>query len=337
MLATIFTCLLLICLGFFILIKSSDLFVDKMSAFAKSIGVSEFIIGLTIVALGTSFPELVSSIISTLKGLPELTIGSLLGSNIANIGLILGLSGMIGNIDIEHKIIKRDGYMMMFAAIIFYIFAISLEMSRAESFILLLIYVSYIIFLFKERKVFEKEYFSDFLSYTISLKFLKNLISKKSKYSQKTKMDIKSLIISGFSLAGVIIGSMIVVNNAIKLSTSLGISEGFVGLTLIALGTSLPELSISLLAAKKGHGEIALGNVFGSNIANTLLIIGISSFIAPFSLSGLVKYFIIPFMLLLYVLLLVFIQKENILYRWQSRILFVLYLLFISVNVIFLI
>ncbi len=324
--------LFFIVLGFFLLIKASDIFVDKMSLVAESIGVSEFVIGLTVVALGTSFPELISSAISTFKGLPEMTLGSLLGSNIANIALILGISGMINNIEIEHKIIKRDGYMMAFAGLLFYLFSVSLEMSRAESFILLIIYISYVIFLFKDKKVFEKDYFTDFLSFALSLKFIKNLMSKKSEFEKKKKIDWNSLLIACLCLIAVVLGATLVINNSIKLSKLLGISEGFVGLTLIGIGTSLPELSISILASKKGHGEIALGNVFGSNIANTLLILGISSFISPFSLSNLTKFFIVPFMVFISFLLIFFIHKENTLHKWQSKILFFLYLVFISIN-----
>ena len=129
--------IILLIIGFAIILKASDIFIDKITVVAKSIGISEFVIGLTMVAFGTSVPELVSSVIASIKGSSPLALGNIMGSNITNIGLILGITGMISVVKIKHNVIKRDGYIMLLTSALFYLFTVSLELSRFEAIILI--------------------------------------------------------------------------------------------------------------------------------------------------------------------------------------------------------
>jgi cation:H+ antiporter len=324
----------LFAIGLFVLIKASDIFVDKISIFAKSVGISEFIIGLTLVAFGTSMPELVSSIIASIKGSPQLVVGNLLGSNIANIGLILGITGMISIIKLEEGVIKRDGYIMLASSIIVYLFTVSVELSRFEALILILMYISYLIFLFKEKTIFETEFFEDYLHFFINFQFLK-VLRKVNHAGDRSKHAVayKELLISLGCLIFVIIGADLIVDKSIWLAGAIGVTEGFIGLTIVALGTSLPELSISVAAARKGQGEIVLGNILGSNIMNILFIMGISALITPIQFTRFTTFFVGPFMIFLSALLMMFIIGKKRLKRWQGAVLIGFYILFVIVSI----
>ncbi|MFH0876547.1 MAG: calcium/sodium antiporter [archaeon] len=319
--------------GLFILIKASDIFVDNVSIFAKSIGISEFIIGLTLVAFGTSMPELVSSLIASIKGSTQLVVGNLVGSNIANIGLILGITGLISVIKIEDGIIKRDGYLMLFSTALFYIFTVSHQLSQVEAGMLIIMYLVYLIFLFKEKTLFETDFFEDYLNFFIKFQFL-NVLHKMNKKNNNNhpKIAFKELFISILSLIFVVLGANIIVDKSIWLAKAIGVTEGFIGLTIVALGTSLPELSISIVAAKKGQGDIALGNILGSNIVNIMFILGVSALITPIQFTKFTTFFVAPFLLFLSFLLIVFIARKNKLQKWQSAALLGFYILFIIVS-----
>lgn len=324
----------LFAIGLLLLLKSSEKFVEFVSAFAKSIGVSQFIIGLTLVAFGTSMPELVSSLIASIKGSPDIVIGNILGSNIANIGLIIGITAFISSVKADRDMIKRDGYMMLASAIVTYIFVVSHELSRTESVILILMYLAYLIFLFKERSVFETGFFDEYLDYFINFEFLK-VVWKKGKNEKKSiSISYKDMFFSAASLTIVILSANLIVDKSVWLAGTLGVTEGFIGLTLIALGTSLPELAVSVTAAKKGHGEIALGNVLGSNIVNILFILSLSSFFSPLSLSAFESFFIGPLMVLLSFLLIIFIAVKNRLRKIHGVIFLFIYLIFLAGTVL---
>lgn len=324
---------LLFALGLFILIKASDIFVDKISIFAKSAGISEFVIGLTLVAVGTSMPEMVSSLIASFRGSTQLVVGNLVGSNIANIGLILGIAGMISVIKVDNHIIKRDGYLMLFSSAIFYIFSATRELSRLEAIILILMYLGYLLFLFKERTLFETDFFEDYLHFFINFNFLEVLTNiKKGHIKSNPKAAFKELAISVVSLAFVIFGANMIVDKSIWLAKAVGVTEGFIGLTIVAIGTSLPELSISITAAKNKKGDIVLGNILGSNIVNIMFILGISALITPIQFTSFTTFFVGPFLLFLSSILILFIAKKNRLQKWQGAVLLGLYAFFIIVS-----
>jgi len=302
-------------IGLILLVKGSDVFVSSASSIAKKLGVSEFIIGLTLVAIGTSIPELASSMAASLSHSSGIVIGNVVGSNIANIALIVGCAAIISEVKTHSQMIQRDGYIMLFAFILFLVFAFDLQLSRTEASILILLYVAYIFFLFEETSKYEgKFYFKEFITYFVKFKYVKtmnqrirtginNHNSGEEQENNKEHSDLyKDLLILAFSGIAVMLG---------------------------AKYTSLPELMVTISAARKGYGSIAIGNVIGSNITNILLVLGISAFVFPLEITGLSIMFTIPFMIIISVVLLWFIHTHWEIRRIEGMALLLLYLIFL--------
>ena len=258
---------LLFILGFVFLIKGADMLVEGASSLAKKCGISDMVIGLTIVAFGTSAPELVVNVTSSLQGATGITIGNVLGSNIANILLILGAAAVITPITVQKKFLSREVVICLAATLVFAIFindaridgAATSRVSRSEGIILILLLLFFVYYLFATAKRENTDTES-----TIAIFPLR-----------------KSLLWIGLGLVGLLFGGERIVNGAVAIATSFWLSERLIGLTIIAVGTSLPELATSLLAAYRKNADIALGNVIGSNVFNILFILGVSAVIAP--------------------------------------------------------
>lgn len=257
---------LLLLLGFIILIKGADLFVDGASGIASNLKVPKIVIGLTIVAFGTSAPEFAVSVKSLLSDSGDIVLGNVIGSNILNILLILGISATIHPLSVKNNTVKKELPITMLITILFAtllsdnIFDKNLtnNFTRSDGIVLVLFFLVFIYYLISiSRKRTEDE-------------DNKNILSIK-----------KSCIFTIIGLLGIIYGSNFVVDSAISLAKILGVSERMISLTIIALGTSLPELVTSLIATKKGEFDIAIGNVVGSNIFNIGVVIGV-----PISLFG---------------------------------------------------
>ena len=257
---------LLLLLGFIILIKGADLFVDGASGIAANLKVPKIVIGLTIVAFGTSAPEFAVSVKSLLSNSGDIVLGNVIGSNILNILLILGISATIHPLSVKNNTVKKELPITMLITILFAtllsdnIFDKNLtnNFTRSDGIVLVLFFLVFIYYLISiSRKRTEDE-------------DNKNILSIK-----------KSCIFTIIGLLGIIYGSNFVVDSAISLAKILGVSERMISLTIIALGTSLPELVTSLIATKKGEFDIAIGNVVGSNIFNIGVVIGV-----PISLFG---------------------------------------------------
>ena len=256
-----------ILIGFILLIKGADFLVKGSSSIAKKLHISEIIIGLTIVSIGTSMPELFVSTTSALDGYSDISIGNIIGSNICNLLFILGLSALIRPVKFQ----KQTKWIENPISIIFTLFFLFIcntnkNITRFEGIILICLFIL-------------------FLLYTI-------LITKKNqqkvliKLSDEKLKNISIIKNSLLMISGVIIlkfGGELVVEHAKKIAISLNISEKVIGLTIVAIGTSLPELATSVTAAIRGDSDIAIGNIVGSNIFNILLIIGVSAFINPIS------------------------------------------------------
>ena len=247
--------IILIIIGFIFLIKGSDILIDGAENIAKKLKIPELVIGLTIVAFGTSLPELVVSIASVKKGHDELLLGNILGSCIYNLLLILGIIFIIKPIKIENKT-QGNIIIQILAILTIAIFCnIGEEKSRTEGILLLLIFIIFLLASFNTKKEDKKE---------------KNKI--------KTSKSIIYIIIGSTLLK---IGGDLVVNNSITIAEKLNITKTIIGSTIVALGTSLPELVTSIIATKKGKENIAIGNIIGSNIFNLLLVLGTTSIIQP--------------------------------------------------------
>jgi len=250
---------LLLAVGFFLLVKGADWFVDGASGIATKLKIPQLVIGLTIVAMGTSAPEAAVSITAALKGSAEITIGNVVGSNLLNILIILGLSALVTPLAVAKSTIKIDIPVVIAATLILLWMGYDGTITLFEGMLLLLIFVSYIGYLMyvaiKERKENNEEV--------------------------KELSLVKSVLCTVVGLCLIVLGSDVTVDAATKIAKILGLSERFIGLTIVALGTSLPELFTSVSAARKGNADIAIGNIVGSNIFNILFIVGLSALVIP--------------------------------------------------------
>lgn len=251
-----------ISIGFLFLVKGADLFVDNASGIASKLGISSLIIGLTIVAFGTSLPELAVSVTAALDGSNEIAVGNVVGSNIFNLLVVAGLSACIYPLVVNQQIMKRDWPLSTLAAVILFVFLLDLNISRIEALLLL---ACFAVLLFVQ---------------------IKNTKKEEEKKQSETRSFGKLLIFLVLGIVGIVVGGQLAVEGAVNLATLLGLSETLIGLTIVAIGTSLPELVTSLVAASKNENEIAMGNVIGSNLFNIFFILGTSALLNPIGVEA---------------------------------------------------
>lgn len=261
---------LLLILGFFFLVKGADIFVEGSSNLAKVLKIPTLIIGLTIVAFGTSAPEAAVSITASLNGSNGITIGNVIGSNICNLLLVLGLSALCRPLKTTKKVIERDYLFCILSSVILVIMVAESFLSGGE--MAIVTRSNGLVLL-----CFLGMYLYSLLLDALSEK--KKLEVEKRKFSWK---DIVGIIVGAI---GILIGGNFVVNSAVDIAKSYHISENLIALTIVAIGTSLPELVTSVVAARKGETDIAIGNVIGSNIFNIFFILGISATIMPLTVE----------------------------------------------------
>lgn len=255
---------LLLALGFIMLIKGADWFVEGASGIAGRLGIPQIVIGLTVVAMGTSAPEAAVSIAAALKDSADITVGNIVGSNILNILIILGITSVIAPIAVSKSTLFGEIPFMIFITVLMLIMGLDGTISLIDGCIMMIFFAVYLVCLF--------------------------IRAKKGKTNAdidvKTHKPWQSAISTVGGLALVIIGSDFAVDSASKIAEFFGMSQRFIGLTVVALGTSLPELFTSVSAAKKGNPDIAIGNIVGSNIFNILFVVGISAMITPVPFSS---------------------------------------------------
>lgn len=259
---------ILIIVGFVALIYGANWLVNGASSLAKKYGVSDLVIGLTIVAFGTSAPELVVNSVASADGFSDIVMGNIIGSNNFNLFIILGIAALVYPIAVQRSTITKEIPISLFAAVLIlvlgnnFFMGSDLEISRWNAAIMLLFFAGFIFYIFKQMKAEPQE---------------------ENSFMPKSNTAIFGLIIFGF--AGLIVGGKLVVDNAITVATDLGVSQKIIGLTIIAVGTSLPELLTSVVAALKKNSDIAIGNVIGSNVFNILLVVPISAMIRPIAFN----------------------------------------------------
>ena len=323
------------------------MFVEGSARIAKFFGISEFLIGLTLIAGGTSIPELSSSIIASLDNQSGLITGTIIGSNIANIGLIVGLSALFMEIKIDKGILKRDCYIMLFTAILFYVFILDGRLSKGEGFFFILLYFAYIKFLLAFSSNKRKQNFKEFLKYFVRMEYIipeksQSIIEIAKKMPKITSGYIYKLyrtaikhnlirdsVVIIASILAIIFGAKSLVGEAVWFANYFQIPPNIIGLTVIAVGTSLPELMVSLSSARKGYSKILLGNILGSNIINILLILGVSSLINPINILKTTLLYNAPFMIFFSFLFMVIIRRYWRIKRTEGAILLLLYISFI--------
>lgn len=251
---------LLLLVGFILLIKGADFFVDGASSIAAKLKVPSLIIGLTVVSMGTSLPEAAVSISASLSGSNGISLGNVIGSNFFNLLVVLGVSSAILPISADRDILRRDMPVNIGITALLFILLLDGSLGRLDSAILLVLLVAYILLLIRSA-----------------------LQNRTEEDETKILSWLKSIIFTVAGAAAIIFGGDLVVNNATVIATKLGMGETLVGLTIVAFGTSLPELVTSIIAAKKGDSGIAIGNVVGSSIFNILFILGMAGVIQPLS------------------------------------------------------
>lgn len=256
--------ILLLVVGFAMLVKGADWFVDGAAGIATKFGIPQLVVGLTIVAMGTSAPEAAVSITAALKGTAGIAVGNVVGSNILNILIILGLTGVITSVAIQKSTLVYEIPFMLFISVLLIVFGMNgNSINFFEGIIFWVLFIVYLTYLF--------------------------VLARKGNTEEEKEEEksIPRLLLSAI-IGGVIVvwGSDITVDSATAIAKAVGLSEQFIGLTIVALGTSLPELVTSVTAARKGNADIAIGNIVGSNIFNILFVLGTSALIIPITFAS---------------------------------------------------
>ncbi|MBP7838907.1 MAG: calcium/sodium antiporter [Bacteroidales bacterium] len=307
--------LLILTGGLVLLIKGADWLVNGASALAKKYNVSDLVIGLTVVAFGTSAPEMVINVFASAQNHQDIVFGNVIGSNLFNLFAILGISGIIFPLTVQNNTIKKEIPISFLAIIAIFILAndhlfynSTNVMSRSDGIILFIFFCFFLFYIYKQIK--NKSDITD------------------TQVKQLSVLKITLLII--FGLGGLVVGGKLVINSAVDIAKALGVSKKIIGLTIVAAGTSLPELATSVVATVKKNCDIAVGNIIGSNIFNIFLILSVSSLVRP------IKYDI-SFNNDLYVLaggtlflfIAMFTGKRKTLDRWEAMILLIAYIIYI--------
>lgn len=255
---------LMLVVGFVLLIKGADFFVDGSSSIARLLKIPSVVIGLTIVAMGTSAPEAAVSITAGLAGNNDIAISNIIGSNIFNLLMVVGLCAVLRGVTTDKDILRRDLPVNIGISILLLIFLLDLEITRIEAALLLVLFTAYMIVVVEQG--------------------LKNR-TEEQKEENSLSPGVSVIYIAG-GLAAIIAGGNLVVDNASKIAETFGLSQNLIGLTIVAVGTSLPELVTSVIATRKGECGLALGNAVGSCVFNILFILGISGVLSPMKASG---------------------------------------------------
>lgn len=311
-----------------VMLKGADWFLNSAERIGLAVGLSPFIIGVTIIAAGTSLPELISSLFAVFQGAPEIVAGNAIGSNIANILLVIGISGIVGKkLVIDKDLIDLDLPLLSAATVLFLVMAMDGIITLPEGIILLVGAVVYILYtlIYQEKEPLSVE----------------NVMIKKSEEKEhalepitkdknaRPDFALKDLGLLVLGIVGLVFGSKYLIESVIQLSTIWNIATGVIAISAIAFGTSLPELLVSGMAAWRGNAEVAVGNIFGSNAFNLLVVIGIPSLFTSLSLDEKTFTIGLPF-LVLATLLFVISGISRKIHRWESAFFLLIYVVFIA-------
>ena len=300
--------ILLFIIGVAVLYAGGMVFIRGASNAAYIFNIRPIIIGLVVVAFATSAPEFCVSVLAAIKRNQSLAIGNIIGSCICNITMVLGVSAIVKPVKVQSLMLRREMPILLIATMVLFIFSIDSSINRIEAFFLLGLFIAFILYCIKNAKNIQKD--KDF-----------------SNQDKRSRPSAFVLLLSG--LIGLLGGAYIVVNSAVVLARYIGVSELVIGLTLVAVGTSLPELFASISAAKQGEGDIAIGNVIGSNIFNILAIVGVVGIISPIALDSSVIYLSFPVLLLFAVILVPIIKTDYTISRKEGTVLLFGYFLYL--------
>ncbi len=314
--------ILLFIIGLIVLIKGSDWFVEAAAQIARNYNIPEIIIGLTLVSIGTSLPELATDIYASLNNEGDIVIGVVVGSNITNITLVLGVGViMMKQIATPKSLIKRDIFFMLGIFVLLLLFGhINLDgyngISRIESGILLVLLISYFIYLFKNRAALQDE------------------LAGEEHLDNKFNSSLSAWVFMAIGMVLVVLGAKTMVDNAIWTAEKLSLSKALIAATVVAFGTSVPELAVTITSVMKKRHDMALGNIIGSSIFNIILIVGVCGIIAPIRLGSEMSNVVIPIMVGTGLMLALFMRTGWKLVRWEGFVLLATYIAFIIYNIV---
>ena len=300
--------------GIVVLYFGAEWLVRGASRLASSLGVSPIVIGLTVVSLGTSAPELVVCLVAALQGNPGLAIGNVMGSNLANIGLILGLTSLIHPLEVKHRVVWREMPVMLLITFAIYPIAFDRVLSRMDGFMLLLVLLAYLVWVFRSghsEEIKSSHGPGDSMATSEGAASLLNF------------KDIRQVAVGS---AFLVLGGYCIVEGAVEVASALGISEVIIGLTVVAIGTSLPELATSLVAAMRQEVDIAVGNIIGSNIFNLTAIFGTTAIVRPIMIPETVLSRELAGVVLMSLLLLPILRNGWQIKRWEGALLLTAYI-----------
>lgn len=335
--------IVLLVLGVIIVLKGADWLTDGAVNIATRFGVSQMVIGLTIVAMGTSMPEFCVSMVSALKGTPDLAVGNVVGSNILNTLLIVGCSALVAPIMVKRSSVKRDIPFAVVASLLMLLFCLDGAIGRVDAAVLFAGFCLFMFVTLKYAKTTEGPAAAVATSGAATTTAISEASTSQASSSEASSSEtsaqeasqasgtsmLKAVVMLVVGLLCLIAGSNMFVDNASFVASSLGVSDAVIGLTIVAGGTSMPELATSMVSAKKGNSDIAIGNVIGSNVFNILMIIGITGLVKPMHIAGITTLDLIM-MLASMLLMWFFCRTTYKVKRWEGAVLTIIYLAYLT-------
>lgn len=345
--------IVLLVLGVIIVLKGADWLTDGAVNIATRFGVSQMVIGLTIVAMGTSMPEFCVSMVSALKGTPDLAVGNVVGSNTLNTLLIVGCSALVAPIMVKRSSVKRDIPFAVVASLLMLLFCLDGAIGRVDAAVLFAGFCLFMFVTLKYAKTTEEHAATVATSGAATTTAISEASTSQTSSSEASSSEtsapeasssetsapeasqasgtsmLKAVVMLVVGLLCLIAGSNMFVDNTSFVASSLGVSDAVIGLTIVAGGTSLPELATSMVSAKKGNSDIAIGNVIGSNVFNILMIIGITGLVKPMHIAGITTLDLIM-MLASMLLMWFFCRTTYKVKRWEGAVLTIVYLAYLT-------
>ena len=312
--APLTTNLIMLIFGIGVLYFGAEWLVRGSARLAASMGVHPIVVGLTVVSMGTSAPELVVSLVAVMQGNPDIAMGNVLGSNLANIGLILGLTALVRPLKVASRVVRREVPLMLLITLSLYPLLWDEGLDRLDGLFLLLLLGSYLFFVFKTGGQETSEVLGEFEEFV-----------REEQGANRISMNDVGLVVIG--CVSLVLGGTAIVRSAVFVATAMGISQLVIGLTAIAVGTSLPELATSLVAAVRQEADIAVGNIIGSNIFNVAAILGITATVRPLAVTASVLTEELPAVLLLSLVVWPVTRSAFKIQRWEGALLLGIYLM----------
>ena len=310
--------LLLLGGGIAVLYFGAEWLVRGAARMAASLGLSPIVVGLTVVSLGTSAPELAVCILAALRGDPDIAMGNVMGSNLANLGLILGVTALIRPLNVASRVVSREVPLMLVATALLYPLILDRDLIRLDGLALLVLMAFYLVFVFRTVDEDSPEVLGEFERF-----------AEESEHTA-TRLRPRDVFLVMAGSVGLVVGGTSIVGSAEYIAIELGVSQLVISLSVIAIGTSLPELATSMVAALRSEADIAVGNIIGSNIFNIGMILGITSIVQPIEVNRLILTAYLPAVIVMSVVLVPVARAAFTIRRWEGGILLTTYIVLMA-------